>query len=180
LAITIAQQMFTFVLQVVSVRDWTVEHKRCVIGTAKNGWKGNTMKLAMKAMLIAAAALAFAQTANAGDAAKGEKVFKKCKACHKIGEGAKNSVGPMLNDVIGRPAAASEGYKYGKDLIAAGDAGLVWSEELIAQYVEDPKAFLRTFLDNSSAKSKMPLKLKKAAEREDVAAYVATFSTPAE
>ena len=138
------------------------------------------MKLAMKAMLVEEAALAFAQPAHAGDAAKGEKVFKKCKGCHKIGEGAKNAVGPVLNDLIGSQAGTAEGYKYGKDLIAAGEAGLVWSEELVGQFVEDPKAFLRTTLDTSSAHSNMPLKVKKAAEREDVAAYVATFSTPAE
>jgi len=135
------------------------------------------MKLGMKAVLVAAAALAFAQTANAGDAVKGEHVFKKCKACHKVGDGAKNSVGPLLNDVIGRTAGTEDGYKYGKDIVAAGAAGLVWNEALIAQYTESPKKFLRAYLNNSSAKSKMPFKLKKPADRENVAAYVATFST---
>ena len=47
-----------------------------------------------------------------GDAVAGEKVFKKCMACHKVGEAAKNSVGPVLNGVIGRPAGTAEGYSY--------------------------------------------------------------------
>ena len=111
-----------------------------------------------------------------GDADKGEKVFKKCKACHKIGEGAKNATGPLLNDLIGRTAGTAADYKYSASMVAAGEAGLVWNQENVAQFIEDPKAFLQDYLDDSAAKSKMSLKLKKEDDRENVAAYVATFS----
>ena len=51
-------------------------------------------------------------TANAQDAALGEKVFLKCKACHQIGEGAKIAVGPVLNGVVGRQAGTYPDYAY--------------------------------------------------------------------
>jgi len=118
---------------------------------------------------------------HGGDAEAGEAVFKKCKACHQVGEGAKNRTGPLLNDVIGRTAGTAEDYKYSKSLIEAGEAGLVWDQALMVAYLEDPKTFLREFLDDSKAKSKMTLKLKKEEDRMNVAAYVATFSAaPAE
>ena len=80
--------------------------------------------------------------------------------------------GPNLYGVIGMTAGTSEGFKYSKDLMAAGEAGLVWDEELLATWVQDPKAFLKDYLDNSKAKSKMSFKLKKGGE--DVAAYLAS------
>lgn len=115
-----------------------------------------------------------------GDPEAGEKVFKKCKACHQVGEGAKNRTGPYLNEIIGRAAGSVEGYRYSKSLLAAGAAGLVWDEALIAEFTEDPKAFLKTFLDDDGARSKMTLKVRDAEDRADVAAYVAGFSTPVE
>ena len=128
-------------------------------------------------LTLAAAGLAIiASTGFAGDAAKGETVFKKCKACHKIGEGAKNATGPQLNNVIGRAAGSEADYKYSPSMIAAGAAGLVWTEDLVADYLEDPKAFLQAFLSDPSAKSKMVIKISKEDDREDVAAYLATFS----
>tara|TARA_B110000908_G_scaffold172466_1_gene240099 strand:+ start:5320 stop:5799 length:480 start_codon:yes stop_codon:yes gene_type:complete len=133
--------------------------------------------------LIAIAALsfsvpAFADGHSTGDAEAGAKTFKKCKSCHMIvaddGEvilkGGKS--GPNLYGVIGMAAGTSEGFKYSKDLMAAGEAGLVWDEELLATWVQDPKAFLKDYLDNSKAKSKMSFKLKKGGE--DVAAYLAS------
>ena len=128
---------------------------------------------AVAAATIALAAPAFAE----GDAAKGEKAFKKCKACHTIvspeGEtifkGGKT--GPNLYGVIGR-AAGSEDFKYGAGLTEAGEAGVVWTEELVAAYVADPKAWLS---DNGyAAKSKMSFKLKKGGA--DVAAYLASVA----
>jgi S-disulfanyl-L-cysteine oxidoreductase SoxD len=113
-----------------------------------------------------------------GNAENGEKVFKKCKACHKIGEGAKNATGPLLNDVIGRAAGSVEGFKYSKSMIAAGEAGLIWTEETIADFTENPKEYLKMVLEGTSVKTRMVVKLKKEGDRADVAAYVATFSTP--
>ena len=132
--------------------------------------------IAMVSGLYLLASPAFAE----GDATKGENVFKKCKACHKIGEGAKNATGPMLNDLIGRAAGTTEGFNYSPSMIAAGEAGLIWTEELVAQFIADPKEFLQTFLSDPAAKSKMVIKISKEDDREDVASYVATFSAPAD
>ncbi|MEX3009544.1 cytochrome c family protein [Hoeflea sp. TYP-13] len=133
----------------------------------------------MKSFLAAATAmtvLTAISPVRSQDVAAGEKVFKKCKACHKVGDDAKNGVGPILNGVIGRPAGSVDGYKYGTGMQQAGAAGLVWSEELILEYITDPKTFLRTYLDDPKAKAKMVFKLKKEQDRLDVLAYVKTFS----
>ncbi len=126
------------------------------------------------------AALSVATPALAeGDVAKGEKLFKKCKACHTIVNGDDvifkgGKTGPNLYGIIGRAAASIEGFKYGKSLVAAGEGGLVWDEELIAKYVTDPKAFLREHLDDGGAKSSMSFRLKKGGE--DIAAYLASVA----
>lgn len=133
----------------------------------------------MYRFVIALAAAAFAGPAlaqGAGDVEAGEKGFKKCKSCHQIvaddgtvvTKGGKT--GPNLYGVIGRTAGSVEGFKYGKAIVAAGEAGLVWDEEQFVSYAQDPKKFLQTYLDDGSAKSKMSFKLKKGAE--DVYAYL--------
>jgi len=136
--------------------------------------------LAATAALFALTLPAFAE----GDVAAGEKTYKKCKSCHAItdAEGEKivkgGKSGPNLYGVIGRAAGSVEDFKYSKSIIAAGEAGLVWDEALLAEYAQDPKAFLAAQLDDPKAKSKMTYKLKKGGE--DVAAYLATFSTAVE
>ena len=134
-----------------------------------------TRTLTLVATLACMAAPAFAD----GDAANGEKEFRKCKSCHAIASAEESIVkggktGPNLYGVIGRAAGTAEDFRYGADLVAAGEAGLVWTTEALAEYIEDPKAFLQATLDDKSAKSKMSFKLKK--NTEDVAAYLATFS----
>lgn len=75
--------------------------------------------------------------ALAGDSANGEKVFAQCKACHQIGETAKNSVGPALNGVIGRAAGTYPGYTYSD---ANKNSGLTWDETTFREYIKDPRA----------------------------------------
>ncbi len=75
--------------------------------------------------------------------AAGEKVFKKCKACHQVGEGAKNRVGPILNNIVGHPAGAVEGFKYSKPLLDKAQAGLVWTEDTLASFLAKPKAYIK-------------------------------------
>lgn len=90
--------------------------------------------------LIAAALPAFlfmAGGASAQDAAAGEKVFLKCRACHQVGETAKNGVGPNLNGLIGRKAGAVEGYNYSE---ANKSSGLTWDEATFREYIKNPKA----------------------------------------
>ncbi|WP_425044480.1 c-type cytochrome [Primorskyibacter sp. S87] len=133
----------------------------------------------MKSLIAAVTLSLFAAPAfAAGDAAEGEKGFKKCKSCHAIVDDAGEAIvkggktGPNLYGVIGRTAGTSDGFKYGADLVAAGEAGLVWDEANLAEFSMDPKAFLQAYLDSTSAKSKMSFKMKKGAE--DVSAYLAS------
>ena len=121
--------------------------------------------------------LALIPPAQAQDIEAGEKTFKKCIACHAVGPDAKNKAGPFLTGVVGRQAGSVEGFNYGKDLVTAGEKGLIWTEELLAGYLEDPKQFLRDYLDDSKAKAKMAFKLKDQKDRADVAAYLAAQST---
>ncbi|MGM9401217.1 c-type cytochrome [Aliiroseovarius sp. KMU-71] len=75
--------------------------------------------------------------------AKGEKVFKKCKACHKVGDGAKNGTGPILTGVYGRAAGTVDGFKYSKPMLAAAEGGLVWDEAELAAYLANPKKYMK-------------------------------------
>lgn len=75
--------------------------------------------------------------ASAQDAAAGEKVFAVCKACHQVGDSAKNVVGPVLNGLIGRKAGSVEGYNYTD---ANKKSGITWDEATFAEYIKDPKA----------------------------------------
>ena len=127
-------------------------------------------------LFVVFSTVAFADSHGVGDIVKGAKVFKKCAACHAVGEGAKIKVGPPLTDVVGRKAAAFEGFKYGKSIVAAGEAGLVWSEEELAAYLTNPKKYLRAKLDDKKAKSKMPFRLKKEKDRADVIAYLKSLN----
>lgn len=117
-----------------------------------------------------------------GDPAKGEAVFKQCMACHRIGPDAKNLIGPVLTNVIGRQAGTAADYNYSPLNKAAGENGLVWNEDLINQYLPDPNAFLKKFLtdkgkaDLANGSTKMTYKLANEQQRADVIAYVKTFS----
>jgi cytochrome c len=123
---------------------------------------------------------AFADGHASGDAEAGEKVFKKCKACHSIidaeGEVIQKGgkTGPNLYGIYTRVAGSNEdfGKKYGKSLVAAGEAGLEWNEADFVAYTEDPKKFLATYLDDKKARSKMSFKLRKEEDRADVWAYL--------
>ena len=125
---------------------------------------------------VAGSGAAFAESHGIGDATKGKKVFKKCAACHAVGPDAKVKVGPPMNGIVGRAAGTYEGMKFGKSLAAAGEAGLVWSEDELFEYLKNPKKYLRAKLDDKKAKSKMAFKLKKDKDRNNVIAYLATFA----
>ena len=88
-------------------------------------------------VFVALLAVAGSGEVRAQDAAAGEKVFGVCKACHQIGETAKNSVGPQLNGIIGRKAGSVEGYNY---TAANKGSGLTWDEATFREYIKDPKA----------------------------------------
>ncbi len=89
------------------------------------------------ALAAASFVLVSAAGASAQDAAAGEKVFLKCKACHQIGENAKNAVGPVLNGVVGRHSGIYAGYNYSE---ANKNSGLTWDEATLKEYLKNPKA----------------------------------------
>ena len=78
-----------------------------------------------------------AGTVRAQDAAAGEKIFAQCRACHQVGENAKNAVGPALNGLFGRKAGSVEGYSYSQ---ANKSSGITWDEATFSEYIKDPKA----------------------------------------
>ena len=75
-----------------------------------------------------------------GDLAHGEKVFKKCAACHSINAGGGNKIGPALYNVIGRKAGAVQEYKYSKAMIAYGKD---WSFQEMNSYLIKPQAYIK-------------------------------------
>ncbi len=97
--------------------------------------------------------------------AAGEKVFKKCKACHQLGEGAKNRAGPILTGIVGAPAGIVEKFKYSKPMKAAAEGGLVWTEEELSAFLEKPKAYMKGTKMGFSG-------LKKEGDRAAVIAYL--------
>ncbi|MEQ3626781.1 MAG: c-type cytochrome [Celeribacter sp.] len=75
--------------------------------------------------------------------AAGEKVFRKCKACHQLGEGAVNRSGPHLNGVFGRQAGTVEGFRYSSAMEDAGADGLIWTTETLAGFLAKPRGYLK-------------------------------------
>ena len=120
----------------------------------------------MKAILAAALAVAaMTQTAQAQDVAAGEQSFKKCLACHRVGEGAKNLVGPQLNGLNGRKSGSLPDYNYSE---ANKNSGLTWNEATFKDYIKDPRAKI--------PKTKMIFPgIKNEKEAGDLWAYLAQF-----
>ena len=90
---------------------------------------------------LAAMVMAATPALADGDAAAGEKVFIKCKACHENEQGV-NKIGPTLKGVVGRKGASVEGYAYSDGAKAKSAEGLVWDEATLAAYLPDPKAYV--------------------------------------
>lgn len=119
--------------------------------------------LLVSQLLIAVLLTFSAAPAQAEDVAAGEKVFKRCKACHYVDK-AKNKTGPHLVDLIGREAGSIDGFKYSK---AMRESGLVWDEVTLKDYLKAPKKFI--------VGTKMAFAgLKKDADIENVIAYLKT------
>jgi cytochrome c len=107
--------------------------------------------------------------AQDGKAEDGAEVYKKCRSCHEHGPDAKNKLGPNLNDIIGRKAGSVDGFPYSDPNKAAGANGLVWTEDVLFKYLENPLAFMPG--------TRMAFAgLKDEQDRRDVIAYLKTFS----
>jgi len=138
--------------------------------------------LTVVAAAVTLPGVASAQDAAGGDPAKGEQIFKQCMTCHRIGPDAKNLIGPVLTGVIGRQSGTAPGFAYSALNKAAGENGLVWSNDLIFQYLPDPNAFLKKFLtdkgkaDLAVGSTKMAFHLTDEQARKDVIAYIDKFS----
>jgi cytochrome c len=125
----------------------------------------------IKALALGAVALAISAGSAyaAGDAAAGETVFKKCLACHAIGPGAVNKIGPQLNDVVGRTAGTAADYKYSDALTKAGQGGLVWTPDKLELWLKKPRDFVPG--------TKMTFAgIDDPAQVDNVIAYLQTFS----
>ena len=121
--------------------------------------------IALLAGLVASASLA----EPLGDAQAGETVFRKCKSCHQVGDGASNRVGPHLNGVFGRRAGGLEGFAYSKSMTRAGVDGTIWEVRTLEAFLENPKSLV--------SGTKMNFRgLKSAEDRANVIAYLRDFS----
>lgn len=77
-----------------------------------------------------------------GDPEIGQTLFNQCSGCHEVGPGARNRVGPHLNDVFGRTAGALEDFRYSRSMDRAFGDGLVWDLETLDAYLENPRALI--------------------------------------
>jgi cytochrome c len=123
------------------------------------------MKILSLTLLVAIASIAAVSGARAQDVAAGETSFHKCMACHSIGEGAKNKVGPELNGIDGRKSGTAEGYSYSD---ANKNSGITWGKDVFLEYITDPRAKI------PGTKMIFP-GIKNEKERNDLWAYVSQF-----
>ncbi|MXQ07464.1 c-type cytochrome [Alphaproteobacteria bacterium GH1-50] len=100
--------------------------------------------------------------------AMGENVFRKCSSCHQVGDGARNRSGPQLNGVVGRAVGGLDGFRYSGAFETAHDEGMVWNDETLAGFLEDPRGYLEG--------TKMSFRgLNDPAEVEAIIAYLKSF-----
>jgi len=114
---------------------------------------------------VASCALTLAMLPGVASAKDGEKVFKKCKACHAV-EAGKHKVGPSLAGVVDRKAGTADGYNRYKGLKGAD---WTWDEAALMEYLEDPSKFTK---GKTGERSSMTFKLKKEDERKAVIEYL--------
>jgi cytochrome c len=93
-------------------------------------------RLALVAVTVTTMSTMISSVAPAADVENGKAVWNKCRACHQVGETAKNLVGPILNGLIGRKAGTVEGYNYSE---ANKNSGIVWDEATFREYIKNPK-----------------------------------------
>ena len=93
--------------------------------------------LPLRLLCFAGLITALPTIAAAQSAEDGKSVFNKCRACHQIGPGARNLVGPSLNGLIGRKAGTVEGFNYSE---ANKNSGITWDEATFREYIKNPKA----------------------------------------
>ena len=95
------------------------------------------MKAIVSFVVFAVAVLTGAGAAVAQDSAAGKAAFSKCQACHAVGAGAKNKLGPELNGLDGRKTGGAAGYQYSP---ALKNAGFAWEQASFAAFMQNPTA----------------------------------------
>jgi cytochrome c len=118
------------------------------------------------AITISAAVAISADTALAQDAQKGQMVFNVCLACHSIGPGAQNKIGPELNGLDGRHSGSAPGFDYSD---ANKNSGIVWNEATFKKYIQNPQGVI------PGTKMIFP-GLKNEEQVNDVWAYISQFN----
>jgi cytochrome c len=91
----------------------------------------------LRACLVLVVLAVMPSLANAQDVAAGEKSYNKCRACHQLGETAKNGIGPPLNGLFGRKSGSYDGFNYTD---ANKNSGITWDDAVFADYIKDPRA----------------------------------------
>ena len=124
-----------------------------------NDRKTRLASLLAAALMASVVPLGVAQAE--GDAAKGKKVFNKCKTCHSL-EAGKNKIGPSLHGLFGHTAGSAEGFKYSDAMV---ESGIVWDAETIELFVTKPK-------DMIPGTKMVFTGLKKEEQRKDLIAYL--------
>jgi cytochrome c len=120
-------------------------------------------RLVIAGLMATSSGQAFAE----GDAVKGERVFRKCSACHSVKD-TSNRVGPHLVGIVGRPIASVAEFRYSEDLKTYATTAMTWDEEKLSAYFENPRGLV--------AKTSMVfVGLKNEVERQDVIAYLKTI-----
>lgn len=129
------------------------------------------MRLLRKTALVLAVIFTSgaAQAELLGNPEAGKKIYKLCQRCHEVGSGAADGIGPHLNGIYGRAAAANDGFKYSKSMKRAGVDGLIWTVETLDAYIENPRALV--------SKTRMSFRgVKDPQKRADLMAYLRSFS----
>lgn len=100
---------------------------------------------------------------------EGARLYRRCASCHEIGPDARNKVGPHLNEILGRPAASIDGFRFSRALTAMADEGLIWEADTLDAFLLRPSDFvLGTRMSFSG--------VEKDSDRENLILYLATLT----
>ncbi len=162
----------TFALSGCGISAQLLQRRRRILSGAERWIAASALRAVMLlaiSVFVASGARADAKATPIGDAQAGEILFEICAACHEVGAGAENAIGPHLNGIFGRRAGSVEDFSYSRGLIREGNFGLVWQLDKLDAYLENPKALVsdtRMNFDGMADKD----------ERDDVLAYLRRFS----